>query len=168
MDEKTENYWRILDANLEWIRYSDAKATGILTIYGVIITVAFTKMIDILEVISGSWVLIGLTTISGLCSLVAIYFGFRSISPRLVSLHNSSIIFFGSILEHSKNIQEFREYSHRVLDSPKGLDDDLAGQIYINARIAAAKFQNVSSSIRFFIASFLILLAEMVLILLLS
>nr|WP_256534245.1 Pycsar system effector family protein [Lewinella sp. JB7] len=125
-------------------------------------------MIDILEVISGSWILIGLTTASGVCSLIAIYFGFRSISPRLVNLSNSSIIFFGSILEQSKSIQEFREHSHRVLDSPLGLDDDLAGQIYINARIAAAKFRNVSSSIRYFIISFLILLTEMVLILLLS
>ncbi len=168
MDEKTENYWRILEANLEWIRYSDAKATGILTIYGVIITVAFTKMIDILEVISGSWILIALTTLSGLASLVAIYFGFRSISPRLVNHDYKSIIFFGSIQAHSPDIETFRAYSHEVLDSPAGLDNDLAAQIYINARIASLKFRNVSSSINYFIASFLILLSEMVLILALS
>ncbi len=166
MDEKTENYWRILEANLEWIRYSDAKATGILTIYGILITVAFTKMLDILEVISGSWMLISLTSLSGISSLIAIFYGFRSISPRVIAHDNRSIIFFGSIVEKSEDLQAFREYSHQVLDSPRGLDDDLAAQIYINAKIASAKFKNVSASIKFFIASFLILLSEMVIFLL--
>ncbi len=167
MDEKTENYWRILEANLEWIRYSDAKATGILTIYGVLITVAFTKIVDILEVIGSSWMLIGLTTCSGISSLIAIFYGFRSISPRLLAQSHRSIIYFGSIVAHSPDVQSFRAYSHEVLDSPRGLDDDLAGQIYINARIASLKFKNVSASIKFFIASFLILLGEMVIFLLL-
>ncbi len=167
MDEKTENYWRILEANLEWIRYSDAKATGILTIYGVLITVAFTKILDILEIISSSWMLIALTSLSGVTSLVAIYYGFRSISPRLLTQDHRSIIYFGSIVKHSPDMQSFRQYSHEVLDSPRGLDDDLAAQIYINAHIASLKFKNVSSSINFFIASFLILLSEMVLFLLL-
>lgn len=168
MDEKTENYWRILEANLEWIRYSDAKATGILTIYGVLITVAFTRILDILEVISTSWMLIGLTTTSGISSLIAIYFGFRSISPRLIQQHYRSIIFFGSIVQHSPDMQTFRKFSHEVLDSPEGLDNDLAAQIFINARIASLKFKNVSSSIRYFIASFLILLSEMVIFLLVN
>lgn len=167
MDEKTENYWRILEANLEWIRYSDAKATGILTIYGVLITVAFTKILDILEIISSSYLLIGLTTVSGLASLVAIYYGFRSISPRLIVEQHRSIIFFGSIVQHSSDVNSFRAYSHEVLDSPRGLDDDLAAQIYVNARIASLKFKNVSASIRYFIISFLTLLSEMVLFLLL-
>lgn len=168
MDEKTENYWRILEANLEWIRYSDAKATGILTIYGIIITVAFTKIIDILEVISGSWMLITMTTASGISSLLAIYYGFRSISPRLLTQYDKSIIFFGSIVENSNDVQTFRDFSHRLLDSPAGLDNALAAQIFINARIASVKFRNVSSSIRYFVASFLILLGEMVVILLLG
>ena len=167
MDEKTENYWRILEANLTWIRYSDAKATGILTIYGVLITVAFTKIFDILEVISTSWMLIVLTTVSGVSSLVAIYYGFRSISPRLLTQDHRSIIYFGSIVKHSSDMQAFRAYSHEVLDSPLGLDNDLAAQIYINAQIASLKFKNVSASIRYFIVSFLTLLAEMVLFLLL-
>ncbi|MEZ4949133.1 MAG: hypothetical protein R2784_07075 [Saprospiraceae bacterium] len=49
MDEKTENYWKILETNLDWIRYSDAKATGILTIYGLLVTIAFTNLNRIIE-----------------------------------------------------------------------------------------------------------------------
>lgn len=162
MDEKTENYWRILQTNLEWIRYSDAKATGILTIYGVLITVAFTNIVEIFEFITTSWILIALTMLAGFSSLIAIYYGFRSISPRVETMDHKSIIFFGSIMEHSETMESFRRYSHEVLDSRVGLDDDLARQIYINARIASAKFQNVSSSIRYFIVSFLLLLAEMI------
>ncbi len=153
MDEKTGNYWKILETTLEWIRYSDAKATAILTIYGIVITVVFSNLQNILSFLSGSaWIAV-LAVLPLLSSLIAIFFGFRCISPRMERSSYRSIMFFGSIMKHFPDEEAFREATHKVLDTRVGLDDDLAHQIYINSRIAHKKFRDVSLSIRFFVIS---------------
>lgn len=159
MDEKTENYWRILQTNLDWIKYSDAKATGLLTVYGVLVTVAFSNK-DAFVGILHSRPLVFILTLTVVVSLLAIFYGFRCISPRLKTPSHVSMIFFGSIVSNFKSMEDYREFSHKLLNSKVGIDDELARQIYINATIAAAKFRDVSLSIRYFIISFLLLMLE--------
>jgi len=163
MDEKTENYWRILEVNLEWIRYSDAKAAGILTVYGVIVTVVYSKAAELFGETgtNGFFSAEMITTVAfGVASLIAIYYAFRCITPRIVKSQTPSIIFFTTIRQHYHSMQDYQEATHQVLESKVGLDEQLAQQIYINARIAQQKFSNVANSIRFFVLSILLLVAD--------
>lgn len=163
MDEKTENYWRILEMNLEWIRYSDAKAAGILTVYGVIVTVVYSKAAELFaKTGSNGWFSAEMiTTITfGLASLIAIYYAFRCITPRIVKSEHPSIIFFTTIRQHYHTMQDYQDATHQILESRVGLDEQLAQQIYINAKIAQQKFSNVANSIRYFVLSILLLVAD--------
>ncbi len=163
MDEKTGNYWKILETTLEWIRYSDAKATAILTIYGIIVTVVFSKFEEVMNLQEESSYLWMLMMLPLLSSLVAIFYGFRCINPRMEKSDNASIMFFGSITKRYKTEEEFRQATHKVLDSKVGLDDDLAHQIFINSRVAYKKFRDVSLSIRFFVISIVLTIVVLVL-----
>lgn len=51
IDEKLENYWRILQTNLDWIKSSDQKATIILTIYGIIIPFVNSRSDELMKAI---------------------------------------------------------------------------------------------------------------------
>lgn len=162
MDEKTENYWRILEVNLEWIRYSDAKATGILTIYGIIVTVVYSKATELFGQGMDRPLQVIIAIAFGLVSLLAIYYAFRCITPRIVASKESSIIFFTTIRQHFPSMAEYQKETQRVLESKVGLDEQLAQQIYVNARIAQQKFSNVANSIRYFVISILLLVADIV------
>jgi hypothetical protein len=162
MDEKTANYWRILEINLDWIKFSDAKATGILTIYGIIVTVVYSNAVDIFggEGVPLSQIIISATF--GLASLAAIYYAFRCITPRIMPSNQPSIIFFTTIRQYYPLMEDYLKASHDVLDSKVGLDEQLARQIHINALIAQQKFNNVTLSIRYFVISILLLIGDIV------
>lgn len=169
MDEKTENLWRILDTNLAWIRYSDAKATGILSVYGLIITFSISNIFNILDNISHNSFLVALALLAGLCSLGAIIYAFRSINPRLLVPERPSIVFFQAIVSHYPSVDSYRDGAYDILDAEEpGIDDELCRQIHINARIASRKFRDVAYSIRFFVSSILVLLIMMLTFLIMS
>jgi len=160
MDEKTGNYWKILETTLDWIKYSDAKATGILSIFGLIVTVVYSNVEHIKELLMGNMYLGVLSVLSAICSLIAIYYAFSSISPRIVKTNDKSIVFFGSVVRQYPSLDDYRQTANEVLDSKEGLDNELAEQIYINSSIAAKKFKDVTLSIRFFVGGIILLLLE--------
>ncbi len=161
MDEKTGNLWQILETNLEWIRSSDNKATAILTIYGIVITLVYSNASEIFDSINENNALTTLSIISAITSLGAIYFGFRVIQPRVLPPNYISVIFFGSVASNFKDMDSYDGYVSKMLDRKEGLDADLTRQIYINSVIASKKYRDVANSIRFFVASLVILLSEL-------
>ncbi len=160
MDEKTGNYWKILETTLDWIKYSDAKATGILSIFGIIVTVIYSNIEPIKHLLMGNVYLGVLSVLSAICSLIAISYAFRSISPRIVKSNDQSIVFFGSVVRQYASLEEYRSMANKILDSKDGLDNELAEQIYINSSIAAKKFGDVTRSIRFFVVGMFLILLE--------
>jgi hypothetical protein len=160
MDEKTGNYWKILETTIDWIKYSDAKATGILSIFGLIVTVVYANIDDIRTVMVDSVAVGVLTILAGLSSMIAIFFAFRCISPRIVKNQSNSIMFFGDIVNGFNSAEEYKAKTHQILDSNVGLDNELAQQIFVNSQIAKKKFKDVGMAIRFFVTSILFLLFE--------
>lgn len=161
MDEKTGNLWQILSTNLEWIRSSDTKATAILTIYGIVITLVYSNASDILKTINLNPTMIFFSVLSAFTSLLAIFFGFRVIQPRVFPPSYVSVIFFGSVVSNFKDMESYHQFVNKLLDRKEGLDIDLARQIYINSVIASKKYRDVAYSIRFFVASLVLLLSEL-------
>ena len=92
IDEVTENYWRILDVNLAWIRQSDTKAYTIFMIYGISISLVFSNVEIIAAMVKNSYIVLILSVLYLVASLVAIVFGFRCIQPSLKLKFPPSII----------------------------------------------------------------------------
>ena len=160
MDSKTENYWRILYINQEMNRYADAKATAVLSICGILITLAFSNTQVILQSTLNPWLLSAMILMPGALLMMSIYHSFRSIHPRIIPQKNVSYLFFGSIVNDFKDAEHYYRALHDELDTESGIRDDLSHQIYINARLANAKFRDVRWSIQYFAASIVFILLE--------
>lgn len=165
--EKSEHYWRILEAIHESIRYSNVKATAILTVYGILISLAYSNLDLIVSGVDRSLYIMVLAGLVALLSSLAIFFAFRSIQPRLLASDYPSVIFFNSITKNFEDCESYIRKAEEVIDSDQGIgiEEDLARQIHINARIASAKFALIRHSVQFFVLSLLLLLLSALVIL---
>jgi len=158
--ETKEKYWNILLYNVEWLRYSETKATVILTVYGVLFTILFTNSTSVFQEIGKSCWLISLSIISGLLSVSSIFFSFRCIDPILKNPNPKSIIYFGHIAEKFKNYSEYFEHSKQIISNNESFIEQISEQIYVNSKIAWKKFTRVTWSLRLFIANLILILIE--------
>lgn len=147
---KIQEYWNILGNINDWIKYSDTKATILLTLYGVIITIVYTNANDtLIGLNSSNWILffsILSITLSGL----SILFSFLCVNPSLKNNNPESIIYFGHIQKKFKNATEYLEKSDEIIKSELKHQKELTEQIHTNSKIAWKKFSYVTWSIRFF------------------
>jgi hypothetical protein len=162
-DEKIqEDYWKILQNISEWIRFSDQKSVFVITTYSVILTLIYTNSTDIYLAILNSKILTISSIVSGLSSAISIYYSFQCLSPNLKNVNKTSIFFFGHIANHDSHL-EYYKYSKSILQNSVDLEENLAEQIYTNAKIATKKFKLVTLSIRAQILSIAILLFSLIL-----
>lgn len=162
MDNKTENFWRILHINQEMSRYSDTKATAVLSVCGILITLAFSNTQAIFTSELNPWVLSVMILLPGITALMSIYHAFRSIHPRIIYQKETSFLFFGSIVREFKDAEHYYQALKDELDTERSILDDLAHQIYINAGLAQKKFRDVRYSIFYFAGTIVILLFEFI------
>lgn len=158
LDSVAENYWRILDVNLAWIRQSDTKAYTIFMIYGISISLVFSNVDMIKSLIINSKLVMLLAVIYLGASLVAIIFGFRCIQPSLKLKFPPSVIFFGSIARTYTTPEDYHQQSKKVLGDPDKMNQELCNQIFINSIIARGKFEDITKSISAFLVSLITLL----------
>jgi hypothetical protein len=154
----TEQYWRIFDVNLAWIRQSDTKAYTMFTVYGISISVVFSKIDTIAAELSQSYMMIALATIYILSSMIALVFGFRCIQPSLKLKVPPSIIFFGSISRAYQSGEAYYEGSRPTANDVQAMEKELCNQIYINSIIARGKYDDISKSITAFLVSLITLI----------
>lgn len=148
--DKLENYWYILQTNLDWIKTSDQKATIILTIYGIILPFLNSNSEELITSLTGHPELMIFISLSGLASIVSIYSAFRCLSPRIFKNFRPSVIFFGSIVEQYPNDDAYLHAIRNKMSNEALMEEEIAEQIYINSRVAFRKFKDVSRAIRFF------------------
>ena len=160
-DFSCEYYWRILQSNIEFVKFSDQKAGSILTIYGVVFPILYSNSSNLTSLFSASSVQTFLGIMSGVCAMVSITFSFLCLNPRLSNYDPQSIIFFGQIAAH-KNFKDYIKHSNFILANEKEFANQIAEQVYVNAQVALRKFKNVSWSIRFFFGSLVILFVAIV------
>jgi len=148
--DKLNNYWKILQTNLDWIRASDQKATIILTIYGIIIPFVNSRSEELFESISGHPEIIIFMSLAGMASLVSMYSAFRCLTPRIFKNFRPSVIFFGSIVEQYPDDESYLGALRKKMAVEELIEEEIAEQIFINSRVAFRKFKDVSRAIRFF------------------
>lgn len=150
---KIEEYWKILSNTNDWIKYSDTKATILLTLYGVLLTIVYANSEETLGALTKSnWILF-FSILSGISSLMSVLFSFLCINPRLKNENPNSIIYFGHIQSKFNSASDYRKIANEIIDDDAKYIDEISEQVFTNSDIAWKKFSNVSWSIRFFFAS---------------
>lgn len=155
-----DKYWNILQQNNEWLRYSETKASILLTVYGIIITIIYSNAKEVYEAINESNLLLITSIIFGIVSIISIYFSFKCINPRLKNDNPTSIIYFGHISKKNKNYEDYLQYSKAIINNDDKFCEQVAEQIFVNSGIAWKKFVNVTWSIRLFILSVVMLIVS--------
>lgn len=159
MNEKLEFYWHILNKTHDHIKFSDAKAALLLSLYGIIISLYFTQSSTFInEVIKVSSFKMILLIIIGILSLLSIYCAFNAVNPRLKNPTSTSVIYFGDVHKEFKSADEYYQFGNEIFDKPEAVFRDLSDQVYVNSTIAYKKFYNVAWAIRFFVAGLVIFL----------
>ena len=162
MAHDPNNYWEQLERLEKLIRASELKAGIIFSFHSVVLGLFIDRLDYIQEVLTGSILLIILASLWLLFVLISIYFCFKCFMPRIESKHNKNVFFFrdaayafGSIEEYTKKIME-------VCESKDEFFVMLSEQIYVESKIIDKKFSSVQKSIRFFAASFIVVILMLV------
>lgn len=147
-EELVDHYWGSISYVAELIRASEIKAGLILSFYGIMLNFVYENIelvlqqaptYQLLYVLSGLWFLIA----GG-----SIYFSIKCFIPHIEAKYDKNVFFFGDVISKFGSIKEFsKTFYHISLDEIE-LFDQLGQQIYINSKIAAAKFKNVHRSIK--------------------
>ena len=170
MEYKKEDAYRNLDRVNGWCSNCDSKASILLTLIGVTISVVFTTdiVLDTLKEIIGSFFIYWkdlylkidwLSLIIVIISCTNIYFMVKSIYWLLCSLtanidsttmneeglEKKSCLFFGTI-SSEKSYKDFKDRTANI--SSDELMNDINSQIYINSKIITKKFVCYNKSIK--------------------
>ena len=153
----SDRYWQILQLNIEWLRFSETKATLVLTVYGVIFTIAYANSTAVFTSLSTSgWLLILIFLYGGL-SLTSIVFAFLCVNPALKNKSPTSIIYFGHI-KKDVSVATYKTRAQVIIDDEDKLTDEITEQIHIISKIAWQKYRCVGWSLRFFFGCLIILI----------
>lgn len=159
-DEKAKNRYLnsdnaidILERTLGYIRNCDNKASVALGAYGVILTATlstggFSNLLQIARAAVGQRSGLGILYLAALtASAAAIFYGISLIVKVLgvkidvsteEGLVDESVMFFGNICQHG-----YLSYRKKLASmTEEAFFDDIASQIYRNARICCEKHQN--------------------------
>lgn len=150
---KNQEYWNILNNITDWVKYSDTKATIILTLYGVILTVIYSNSVQVLSALKSSETVFWFTICSSIMGTLSILFSFLCINPRLKNENAKSIIYFGHIQEKFSNAADYFTKSEQILSNEDEYNSELAEQIHVNSNVAWKKFSKVTWSVRFLFGS---------------
>ena len=157
-----DKYWNILQFNIDWLKFSETKASILLTVYGIIITIVYSNSQDVLNGIRASYLLIILTILAALLSILSIYFAFKCINPRLNNSSSQSIIYYGDIAKKYKDFNQYQKAAVEIVEEDSKFKISILAQIHVNSNIAWRKFVNVTWALRFFMSSIVVLIIELI------
>ncbi len=72
MDTKTDNYWRILQNTLDMSRHADSKATAVLSICGILVSIGFTNTEALFNSSIHPWILGVMILLPGLTIMISV------------------------------------------------------------------------------------------------
>lgn len=144
-----DNYWYLINYLRDLIKASEIKAGLVLSFYGLLINVFFQFSDYLIEVAATDPFIYIFMALWFMFSVTSIYYSFRCFMPQIESKFDKSVFFFGDIISSYGTIKEYVRVLEKVSVKRRPLLDQLGEQVYINAKITAAKFRNVNLSIRF-------------------
>ncbi len=146
-EELVDHYWGSVNYVAGQIKSSEIKAGLILSFYGILFNFIYNSIDLVLEKASDYfflYILIGFWIIS---TLASVFFSIRCFMPRIEAKYEKNMFFFGDVISKFGDIKAFSKSFYKVSLDEKELFDQLGQQIFVNSKIAAAKFKNVNRSI---------------------
>jgi hypothetical protein len=161
---KSDNYWNILNSIDDSIKFADAKAIALLSIYSILITILFTGSgvitsfteLNVLEII--------VLVFSCLSFIISTYYAFRCLRPSFIYKSKESILFFSSISNQFESAEKYYESSYKILSDDKKLFEQLSEQVFTKSKIASGKYKQVKISFNFFIIFIIFLIISIILV----
>jgi hypothetical protein len=158
LEDLIDHYWGSVNHIAGLIKASELKAGLILSFYGILLNFIYQS--------AGNWIRSSVsdTTLYVLLSLwigatvISIFFCVRCFMPRIEESYDDNILFFGDIISKFGTIKEFSRTFYKVSINEEELFQQMGEQIYINAKIAHWKFENVKKAIRFLAVSLIVLI----------
>lgn len=160
-----EDLYKNLDIINQWINNSDSKASIILGLVGILLTIVFTNgslTYYIMKIIKEVFLNINFSDILyllfflssiGIC-VYGLYALIKVLIPTLKMKTNKtkSYMYFGSIAQYSS----LKEYKEDLLEiNEESFIDDLLNQVYQNSIICKKKYINFTKGIKCFIGGFI-------------
>lgn len=151
----TDDYWQLIKYNYDQIKHAELKASIIVSIYSIFLTIAYT--IDILDeenVYSFSFEdkMIYLKIIA---LIPGIFFTVRSFVaciscflPRLKISAKPSPLFFGDVQKNWPSITNYTDELIKLMDDDNNYKVHLSQMAYVTGTIADTKFKYVGSGIK--------------------
>ena len=147
-EELVDHYWGSINYVAELIRASEIKAGLILSFYGILLNFVYQNLELVIRHAATYQLLYVLLALWFIITGASIYFSIKCFIPHIEAKYEKNVFFFGDVISKYGNIKEFsKTFYHISLDEIE-LFDQLGQQIYINSKIAAAKFSNVHRSIK--------------------
>ena len=145
------------------IRSSEVKAGLILSFYGILFNFVYKNIEDVKNNSGDYWWFYVLAVIWVGLTVTSMFYSVRTFVPRIMKQYDPNVFFFGDIISKFGDIKGYsKTLLHTNIDKEK-LYDQLGQQIYINAKITAAKFGNVNRSIKYLIYSLVVMLIMIIL-----
>jgi len=160
---KTDNYWNILNGIDDSIKFADAKAIALLSIYSILITIVFTGSTIITSFAELGIVKISMLIISGLSFIISIYYAFKCLMPSFTYKSKESVLFFLNISNKYKTAEDYFKSSYQIISDENKLLEQLAEQVYTKSIITKDKYKHVKISVNFFIVFIITLFISVIL-----
>ena len=157
-DDLIDHYWGSISYVSSLIKASEIKAGLILSFYGILLNFVLQNIDPVLDHFDNNTVIYIMLSIWFSCAVISIYYSIRCFMPRIESKYDRNIFFFGDVISKFGNIKEFSKTFFKISLDEDQLFDQLGQQIFINAKIANLKFQNVQKALKFLALQFIILL----------
>lgn len=156
----TYDFWQLIRYNYEQIRHAELKASLIISLYSIFLTVAYTfDILDEENVYSFDYSQpkVYFVILFFLPPIIFTILSFRScvmcFLPRLKFSMKPSPLFFGDIASNWKNFDSYSKDLIDVIDNEPVYKVHLSQMAYVTGRIADIKFGHVSKAIRLLIKS---------------
>jgi len=157
LEDLIDHYWGSLSHISNLVKASEIKAGLILSFYGILLNFVYQSVTTWLDASISSvlWYVLFSTWIT--TTIISIFFCVRCFMPRIEGDYDDNVLFFGDITTKFGTIKEFSRTFYRVSIDEEKLFQQMGEQIYINAKIAGWKFDNVKKAIRFLAISLVML-----------
>jgi hypothetical protein len=162
MSQDPNNYWEQLERLEKLIRASELKAGVIFSFHSLILGLFIDRLNFFEDTLFENNLLIFLVGLWLLCILISIYFCFKCFMPRIESKLDKNVFFFKDAVYAFGPMEDFTKKLKEVCDSEDEFFEMLSQQIYIESKIIDRKFDSVQKSIRFFAASFIVVIITLI------
>ncbi len=148
MSSKIETLWKTYEAISDLIKFADTKATAILAVDGIILSLYFGNTEIINKVISQNLGGLGIFIAALASLLISLAFSASCIIPRLLS-DGKCLLFFCDINKSFLSPEAYKKEIEKV--KRKEIESQISKQIWQISKIATKKYRGVKYALVFFV-----------------